>query len=184
MSEQTTGIPKTTARQVIIALIGGFAAPIIAIILIVQLVLSIQQSHIDKDSPAMADAAVNARLKPVAEVKSVDPNAPRVERSGEAVYQAVCTNCHQAGALGAPKFGNKADWAPRIAQGFDTLIKHATEGIRQMPPRGGDPEISDIELARAIAYLANSAGAKFTPKEPATAAPAAAAPAAPAAAAK
>ena len=166
MSEQTPGIPKTTARQIIIALIGGFAAPIIAIILVVQLVLSIQQSHIDKDSPSMADAAVKERLKPVAEVKAVDPNAPRVERSGEAIYQAVCTNCHQAGALGAPKFGNKDDWAKRIAQGYDTLIKHATDGLRQMPPRGGDPEISDVELARAVAYMADSAGAHFKPKEP------------------
>jgi len=165
MSEQSTGIPKTTARQVIIALLGGFAAPVIAIILIVQLVLSIQHGQIDKDSPAMADEAVKARLKPFAEVKSVDPNAPRVERSGEAVYQAVCTSCHQAGALGAPRQGNKGDWGPRIAQGYETLIKHATEGIRQMPPRGGDPEISDIEMARVVAYMANAAGANFKPKE-------------------
>ncbi len=165
MSEQHTGIPKTTARQVIVALIGGFAAPVIAIVLIVQLVLSIQAGHIDKDDPKMVDAAVRERLKPVAEVKSVDPNAPRVERSGEQVYQAVCTSCHQAGALGAPKFGNKADWAARIAQGYDTLLKHATEGIRGMPPRGGDPDISDIELARTVAYMANAAGANFKPKE-------------------
>lgn len=165
MSEQSTGIPKTTARQVIVALIGGFAAPVIAIVLIVQLVLAIQAGHIDKDSPEMADAAVRQRIKPVAEVKSVDPNAPRVERTGEQVYQAVCTSCHQAGALGAPKFGNKADWAPRIAQGYDTLLQHAIEGIRSMPPRGGDPDISDIEMARVVAYMANAAGANFKPKE-------------------
>lgn len=167
MSEQSTGIPKTTARQVIIALIGGFAAPVIAIALIVQLVLSIQHGQIDKDSPEMADAAVKARLKPFAEVKSVDPNAPRVERTGEAVYQAVCASCHQSGALGAPRQGNKGDWGKRIAQGYDTLIKHATEGFNQMPPRGGDPEISDIEIARTVAYMANAAGANFKPKEPA-----------------
>ena len=167
MSEHSTGIPKTTARQVIIALIGGFAAPIIAITLIVQLVLSIQHGQIDQDSPAMADAAVKARLKPYAEVKSVDPNAPRVERSGEAVYQAVCANCHQSGALGAPKYGNKGDWGKRIGAGYDTVLKTAVDGLRQMPPRGGDPEISDIEMGRVVAYLANSAGASFKPKEPA-----------------
>lgn len=167
MSEHSTGIPKTTARQVIIALIGGFAAPIIAITLIVQLVLSIQHGQIDKDSPAMADEAVKARLKPYAEVKAVDPNAPRVERTGEAVYQAVCTNCHQAGALGAPKFGNKGDWGKRIAQGYDTVLQNAINGLRQMPARGGDPEISDIEMGRTVAYMANAAGASFKPKEPA-----------------
>jgi cytochrome c5 len=165
MSEQTTGIPKTTARQVIIALVAGFTAPVIAIILIVQLVLSIHQSQIDKDNPAMADEAVKARLQPYAQVKSVDPNAPRVERTGEQVYQAVCTNCHQSGALGAPKYGNKGDWGKRIALGYEALIKNATEGVRQMPPRGGDPEISDIEMARVVAYMANAAGASFKPKQ-------------------
>lgn len=167
MSEQSTGIPKTTARQVIIALVAGFAAPVIAIVLIVQLVLSIHQGQIDKDSPAMADEAVKARLKPYAEVKAIDPNAPRVERTGEAVYQAVCANCHQSGALGAPKYGNKGDWAKRIGAGYDTVLKNAIDGLRQMPPRGGDPEVSDIEMGRVVAYMANSAGANFKPKEPA-----------------
>jgi len=70
-------------------------------------------------------------------------------------------------ALGAPRFENKADWGPRIAQGYDTLIKNATAGIRQMPPRGG-ADLTDTELASAVAYMANAAGASF--KAPAAAA--------------
>lgn len=165
MSIQPQTQSKTTVRQVIVALIGAFAAPILAIVLIVQLVLSIQASHIDEDDPAHAEAAVRERIEPVAQVEAVDPNAPRVERSGEAVYQAVCTSCHQGGALGAPKFGNKADWAPRIAKGYDHLLEDAIKGIGQMPPRGGDSSISDVEMARAVAYMANAAGANFKPKE-------------------
>ena len=166
MSEQTTGMSKTTPQQVVIALLAGLFAPIIAIVLIVQLVLNIQSDHIDKDSAANSDTAVAKRLKPVGQVKVIDPNAPRIERSGEEIFDAVCSQCHQTGALGAPRFGNKGDWAKRIAQGYPTLIKHATEGLRQMPARGGDPDIDDIELARAIAFMADKAGAHFVPPEP------------------
>jgi cytochrome c5 len=98
------------------------------------------------------------------------------------VYTAICAACHTSGAAGAPKFGDAAGWAPRIAQGYDVLVKHAIEGIRAMPPKGGNPDLDDVEVARAVVYMANKGGAKF--KEPEVpAAPAAAAPAAAAAAA-
>lgn len=167
MSEQ--GMAKTSPLMILAAVVGVFAAPVIAIVLIVNLVLSIQSGHIDKDDPKMADEAVKARIGPVAQIKAIDPNAPRVERQGEEVYKEVCASCHGSGALGAPKFGNKGDWAKRNAQGFDTLVKHATEGLRAMPPRGGNPDLSDIEMSRVVAYLANSAGGSFKPKEPAAA---------------
>ena len=98
--------------------------------------------------------------------------------TGEAVFNASCTSCHTSGALGAPKVANLGDWAPRIALGYDTLTKHAIEGIRQMPARGGDPDLSDVEIARAIAFMANQSGAKFTPPEPKVIAAAPPAPAA------
>ena len=168
MSEQQ-GTSKTSPMMILAAAVGVFAAPVIAIVLIVQLVLSIQAGHVDKDDPRMADAAVQERIKPFGEVKAIDPNAPRVEKTGEAVYTEVCASCHASGALGAPKYGNKGDWGKRIAQGYDTLIKHAAEGLRSMPPRGGNPDLSDTELARAVAYMTNAAGANFKPKEPAAA---------------
>ena len=164
MNEQQ-GSSKTSPMMILAAAVGVFSAPVIAIILIVQLVLSIQAGHVDKDDPRMADAAVKERIKSFAEVKAIDPNAPRVEKTGEAVYTEVCASCHTAGALGAPKFGVKADWAKRNAQGFDTLVKNATNGIRAMPPRGGNPDLSDIEMARVVAHMANAAGASFKPKE-------------------
>lgn len=193
MSEHHTPKTPTSASQVVLATLGGLIAPLLAIILIIWLAASVNggstsdnpilkvywpQANGESQADPAAASAVAARIKPVGELKVVDANAPRVERAGDAVYTAVCAACHSSGALGAPKYESKADWAPRIAQGYDTLIKHATEGIRQMPPRGGDPEISDIELARAIAYMANSAGAKFTAPEPAAAPAAASAPAA------
>jgi cytochrome c5 len=61
--------------------------------------------------------------------------------------------------------GDAAAWAPHIKEGLPTLVKNATNGIRAMPPRGGDATLTDAEVQRAVVYLANLAGAKF--KEPA-----------------
>jgi cytochrome c5 len=99
-------------------------------------------------------------------------------QAAEAVYTAVCSACHATGAAGSPKFGDAGAWSARIAQGYDTLLKHAIEGIRAMPAKGGNPDLDNVEVARAVVYMANKGGASF--KEPAApaAAPAAAAPAA------
>lgn len=162
MSEHHEEMTKTTPMQVVLATVGGLVAPLIAIFLIIQLVLGIQASHVAPDAGDAQAEAVAERIRPVGEVKVVDANAPKVEKSGEEVFNAVCTACHTSGALGAPKQGNKGDWAGRIGQGFDTLVKHSIEGIRTMPARGGAADLSDAELARAVAYMANSAGANFT----------------------
>jgi len=183
MADPHAKMTQATPQEIIIALLAGLFAPLLAIFLIVQLVLGIQEEQkLDTTSEAAQKAAL-ARIKPFAQLAALDANAPKVEKSGQEVYDAVCTSCHATGALGAPKFDSKGDWGPRISQGYDTLVKHAIEGIRQMPPRGGDGDLSDVEVARAVAYLANSGGANFKAPEPAPAqiAPAAAAPAAAAA---
>jgi cytochrome c5 len=170
MADSHAKMTQATPQEIIISVVAGLIAPLLAIFLIVQLVLSIQDKHQPDASDAAAQKAMLARIKPVAKLVALDANAPRVEKSGKEVYDAVCTSCHAVGALGSPKFESKGDWGPRIGQGYDILIKHAIEGIRQMPPRGGDGDLSDIEVARAVAFMANAAGAKF--KEPAAPAPA------------
>ncbi|MGA9165667.1 MAG: c-type cytochrome, partial [Thiobacillus sp.] len=172
MADPHAKMTQATPQEVIISIVAGLFAPLLAIFLVIQLVLSIQGTHQADTTSEAAQKATAARIKPVAELAALDANAPKVEKSGQEVYDAVCTACHAAGALGAPKFGNKGDWGPRIAQGYETLIKHATEGIRLMPARGGASDLSDTEVARAVAYMANAAGAKFTAPE--AAAPAAA----------
>lgn len=80
--------------------------------------------------------------------------APAVEgeaRPGDQLYKAICSTCHDAGLIGAPKFGT-ADWAPRIAKGKDTLYNHAINGFNAMPPRGGS-DISDDEVKNAVDYI-------------------------------
>ena len=93
---------------------------------------------------------------------------PVGQRGGEMIFNKVCIQCHAADSktLNSPKLNNTAEWAPRIAQGFDTLFVHARDGFKNntMPARGGmtADTLTDDELKRAIAYMANSAGAKFT----------------------
>ena len=171
MADPNANMTQSTPQEIIISVIAGLLAPLLAIFLVVQLIRGIQEKHVDADTSEAANKVVVARIKPFATLAALDANAPKVEQTGEQVFTGVCTSCHTPGALGAPKFNSKSDWGPRIGQGYDTLVKHALEGIRQMPARGGSPDLSDIEVARAVAYMANSGGANF--KEPAAAAPAA-----------
>ncbi|MCZ2721477.1 cytochrome c5 family protein [Marinomonas sp. 15G1-11] len=77
-------------------------------------------------------------------------------RSGEDVYGAFCTACHSIGVAGAPKFGNADDWAPRVAQGMDTLLSHALNGLNAMPARGTCSTCSDEEIESAVTYMVDN----------------------------
>jgi cytochrome c5 len=167
--------PIKTPRQLIVVVILAFLIPIIIIVLLVNFVASGTKSNAGSD--ALTPAAIEARIKPVAGYEYRDANAPRVFQTGEQVFKAVCTTCHTAGVAGAPKFGNAADWGKYIPTGFDAILQVALHGKGAMPAKGGNPDLDDFEVARAVVYMANSGGANFPePKEPAPAAPAAAAP--------
>jgi cytochrome c5 len=185
-NEHESGI--RTPKQLIAAVLAGFLVPIICIVLLVQYVTN--HNRVGAGSTGQTPEAVAARIKPVADEGFTfrDVNAPKQIQAGAEVYKAVCAACHASGVAGAPKVGDASAWAPRIGQGYDTLVKHAVEGIRAMPAKGGNPDLDEVEVARAVVVMANQSGAKF--KEPEVkaapaqaAAPAAAAAAAPAAAA-
>lgn len=79
---------------------------------------------------------------------------------GKATYDATCFACHGTGAAGAPKFGDKAAWAPRIAQGLDVLKQHAKEGYKGktgfMPAKGGRADLADADVDAAVEYMASN----------------------------
>ena len=85
------------------------------------------------------------------------PAAAATDLPGEQVYQQVCTACHGAGIAGAPKTGDKAAWADRLAQGTDTLNKHAIEGFQgkagYMPPNGGRTDLTDKSVINAVEHM-------------------------------
>ena len=171
MSEAPHGAPIKTPGQLIAAVIAGFAVPIVIIILLAYYVDNSTRTGAGTDE--LAPAEVAQRIAPIAQLNLQDANAPRVYKTGEQLYQAVCSACHATGAAGAPKFGNASDWAPRIAQGYDTLWHTALSGKGAMPPRGGTSpdDVSDYEIGLAVAYMANHGGANFpNPPMPAPAA--------------
>lgn len=127
--------------------------------------LAISIARMAQGNKPLDPEAVNTRIAPVAEVKLAAPAAASgASRSGEQIYKATCSACHDSGVANAPKLADKGAWAPRIALGLDGLLKSAIAGKNAMPPRGGS-DASDSELASSIVYMANKSGASF--EEPA-----------------
>jgi cytochrome c5 len=151
----------TTVKDFLFALLGGLAAPLLAILLIVGLAVSIQSRQVDDDTADNSDKAVRERIQPIGVSVAIDPNKPRVEMTGEQVYNEICASCHDSGALGSPKHKDVAAWGKRNAQGYDTLLTHALKGFNKMPARGGEPDLTDLEVARGMVYMTNAAGANF-----------------------
>jgi cytochrome c5 len=109
-------------------------------------------------APAPAKAAPAAAPVAVAAATPPPPAATAKPIDGEQIVRGICMACHQAGMNGAPKMGNKIAWSPRIAQGQDKLYDHAIHGLRGMPPKGGNPSLSDDEVKAAVDYLVKLAG--------------------------
>ncbi|MBO3048270.1 c-type cytochrome [Burkholderia pseudomallei] len=168
MSEAPHGAPIKTPGQLIAVVIASFVIPIAIIVLFATYANHAFRTGAGTDG--LSDEAVAKRIAPLAQVDIKDANAPRVYKTGEEVYKAVCVTCHGTGTAGAPKFGDAAAWAPRIAAGYDEVLHLALTGKGAMPPRGGTnpDDYSDYEIARAVVYMANQGGAKFAePAQPA-----------------
>ena len=125
-----------------------------------------QERHVLAD-PAMK-TAVAERIEPVAKVavsgqdnSALAPAQPAAaaaqDLEGEAVYNMACVACHGAGVAGAPKFGDPGAWAPRLAQGVDTLHEHALKGFQGqagfMPAKGGRVDLTDKSITNAVDYM-------------------------------
>lgn len=111
----------------------------------------------DKSAASSGDAdGADVRIQPVAKFelqKAAAPAAGGAPKDGATVFNTVCGACHNTGAAGAPKAGDKAAWAPRIAQGKDALYKSAIGGKNAMPPKGGAADLSDGEIKAAVDHL-------------------------------
>jgi cytochrome c5 len=95
-------------------------------------------------------------------VVAVPALAQQADRTGKQVVESLCISCHGSGANGAPRIGDNKAWAARASAGLTGLTQHALDGIRQMPPHGGNPNLSDVEIARAITYMVNRSGGHWT----------------------
>jgi cytochrome c5 len=161
-----------TPRQLVWTVVAAFVVPVVIIILLVNFV--VMHDKPAAGTAALDEEAVAHRIAPLARVELRDASDAGALKTGEQVYQTLCTACHAAGVAGAPKTGDATAWAPRIKTGYDALLGAALKGKNAMPAQGGG-DFSDFEIARAVVYLTNQGGARFAePKAPAGAASAAA----------
>lgn len=112
------------------------------------------------------ESATETRIMPSGSLKLGDGTEPG-QRTGKQVFDKICLQCHgaESSIAYAPKITKNDEWAPRIAKGFETLVNHAINGFQdkgQMPAKGGAMDLTDDEVARAVAYMANQSGGNFT----------------------
>lgn len=164
MSDQSHTGPIKTPKQL---LWTSFFAFVLPVFLIIGLVYYVTKGEKPATNEANPELALAQRIHRVGMVELRDAN--RELKSGEDVFKAQCSACHATGLAGSPKFGDAGAWGPRIGQGLDALANSALKGKGAMGAQGGGA-FDDIEIIRAVVYMANAGGAKFT----APAAPAAA----------
>jgi cytochrome c5 len=162
--------PIKSPKQLVIIVALAFVVPITLIVLLSQLVTS------GEKGAGASEAAVLARIKPVGDVTMAGATggaapataaaaaAPVVvatatpaagaKPDGKKVFDTVCTVCHATGLAGAPKFGDKAAWAPRLKTGVNTLYASALNGKGAMPAKGGNAALSDADVKAAVDYMA------------------------------
>jgi len=157
---------------------SGLIAAIVALTVILFIAAQFIGGKTDKATEATVDAkAVAERIKPVGEVTvgAVSPaspnsvmeaiipsaNAAEANDKGKKTYDATCGVCHGPGVAGAPKLGDKAAWAPRVAQGNDTLYTHAIKGyqgkVGMMPAKGGNASLKDEDVKAGVDYMVGKA---------------------------
>jgi cytochrome c5 len=155
-------------------------AMLIGFLIIVAIVLMALGAHIYSDHPPeqnpKAAETVSGRVAPVGAVYAGDTGRAAMAAAqaaaaaaaasqvayggttdGKEIFGQLCHSCHETGAGGAPKISDKAAWAPRVAEGLDTLIKHATEGFTGksgiMPPKGGNPALNDAQIKATVSWM-------------------------------
>jgi cytochrome c5 len=149
-----------------------------------QLILAVLYAFVHRPaagSTGLTPEAVAQRIHPVGTVQVKDATDLASLKTGEQVFAAQCTACHTAGLVGAPKLGDASAWSERIKTGYEALLKSALAGKGQMGAQGGG-DYADVEIGRAVVYMANKSGGKF--EEPKAATAVAAAPEAAASAAR
>lgn len=123
-----------------------------------------KQVHVDR---YLSSASMVTRLIAVAVCCSLVPAAAQTasaqvrERGGKEVVEAVCAACHRTGVNGAPRIGDRDAWAQLTSKGLTGLTDGALKGIRKMPPHGGNPDLTDTEIERAITYMVNQSGGSW-----------------------
>jgi cytochrome c5 len=157
-----------------------FARLIGSLIVLTVVLISIAMTvhnHVPAEHDPNSAAAVDTRIAPIGAVYAGDTGRAAMQAAadaaakaassevayggttdGKTIFDNLCTSCHTTGVAGAPKFGDKSAWAPRVAEGMATLFKHATDGYHGpdgnfLPPKGGNPALSEEQVQAAVTYM-------------------------------
>jgi cytochrome c5 len=160
---------KSYAMHVAMILGSSAALLVFIFILVAHHRIIPDKVRMDRSTLLAGGSSVAERIKPVGEIAVVGAQAAQAPapsaaaapapavRDGQQVYQAGCVACHDAGVAGAPKVGDKGQWAKRIAKGLGTLHASAVNGVQGsagvMPPKGGNLALSDAEVKAAVDYM-------------------------------
>lgn len=158
-----------------VTVIGGIVITVSVLVLLVKLMGTGYYADVD----ASTEAATETRIMPQGRVTLGD-GVPPGERKGEQIFKKVCFQCHAAdgNTPHAPRITNTAEWSPRLAKGFETLFNHALNGFTDkgtMPAKGGQADLTELELKRVLVYMANQSGGSFPDPDAPPPAPVAAA---------
>jgi cytochrome c5 len=164
--EDHTG-PVKNPKQLLLAVFFSFVVPIFVII---GMVYNVTTEHKPAAGAVDLEKAMAARIQKIGSIEIRDAN--RVLKTGGEVYKAQCAACHDSGAAGAPKLADVGAWAPRIGTGYEALLTSAVKGKGAMGAQAGG-DFEELEIGRAVVFMANAAGGKLA--EPAAPAPAGAA---------
>lgn len=148
MSEE---LKDSEVMKMLLIVVGALSGFFVLIIILAQLVTG---SGAEKPVDKMVETATVDRIKPFGEINigTAPVAAPAGAVDAKSAYTASCFACHGTGAAGAPKTGDKGAWKKRIAQGMDTLVDHAINGFKGMPPRGGS-SLSDDAVEAVVKYM-------------------------------
>ena len=163
MAKQPSNPPETSAIQTVLTVLVTLITLTAISLLLVYVLNGLRDFTSDADKATDA-ASVTERIKPVAQVEVAQGGGTTGGViNAEQIVNTSCAACHGTGALNSPKIGDKSAWGPRIAKGYKTLVDHAINGFNMMPARGDNPDLTDAEIAHAVAFMANKSGASFTP---------------------
>ena len=110
----------------------------------------------NENAQAAAAVAALASVPQASSAPAAGAQSADAAQAGKALYEQVCQACHAAGVLGAPKFGDKEAWAPRLKDSMDTVYNYALKGKGAMPPKGGS-NAPDADVKAAVDYMVNAA---------------------------
>ena len=153
--DHSTNEKKKSNLEIFLWVLFAIVLPFFVIVGVLSVVLPANNTV---PYPASHPEATAERIQ---KVGAIELQATKRElQTGEQVFNAQCGACHNSGAAGAPKFKDAGAWGARIAKGYDTLLTSALKGKGAMGAQGGGA-FDDVEIGRAVVYMANAAGAKF-----------------------